>query len=510
MIKISQWLRIIFKTITPILTGAALSCVSGPASAFMLFDPTKCNPGQKWDVSQPVKVRLLGDSVFTYLNGRGTTASLVDLDRINRDVRAVIDLYNAIPGNRLKLELGQGITGDSDLDEPGTDNFGAQTVVVGFTKDLPKDGSGAEAWTQFDPHDGCTRSRAHIRLQEGFYWIFGPPDTTDVDGRSFTTTDQTPPAKKVQFARSFLGILTHEMGHAVGLKHPDHEYGIMAQNFRTWFRGRDEVLHTRLLPDDTAGILALYGTSNLTPPLDISVANSWFEPAEAQTSNKCTTQIANLNAATKAVSDATGLPISSQFPAQGIFKGEYANLFEALASAQEALSGCVDGLNAMQTENCVVSSRADDWNDAIAGKLSKDVSCGLNKGSTYPKVSDAVCPGQQVQIRYTLNNHTSLRDVQVKSEAWFSEDTKLDARNGGDFQSPDVRELALKAATSANPGHVFRLPANAPTGKTLYVFVRAIPYDSATGESLFGAETDQWNNAIMVRHSIRIDPGACS
>ena len=58
---------------------------------------------------------------------------------------------------------------------------------------------------------------------------------------------------------------------------------IMAQNFRTWFRGNDEVLHTRVLPDDAAGILALYGVSGFTPPLDISVANSWFEPAEAQT-----------------------------------------------------------------------------------------------------------------------------------------------------------------------------------------------------------------------------------
>ena len=139
MIKVSRWLRIISKTIIPILTGAAFSCLSGPASAYVLYDPTTCSPGQKWDVTQPVKVRLLGDSVFAYLNGRGTSASLRDLDRLNRDVEAVIDLYNTIPGCRLKLELAPGISGDSDLDEPAVDNFGAQTIVVGFTKDLPKD-----------------------------------------------------------------------------------------------------------------------------------------------------------------------------------------------------------------------------------------------------------------------------------------------------------------------------------------------------------------------------------
>jgi hypothetical protein len=44
---------------------------------------------------------------------------------------------------------------------------------------------------------------------------------------------------------------------------------------------------------------------------------------------------------------------------------------------------------------------------------------------------------------------------------------------------------------------VFRLPADTPTGKTLYVFVPAIPYDSARGESPFGVETDRWSNAIM-------------
>ena len=120
--------------------------------------------------------------------------------------------------------------------------------------------------------------------------------------------------------------------------------------------------------------------------------------------------------------------------------------------------------------------------------------------------------GQQIQLRYTLNNHTKLREVLVKSEVWFSGDTKLDAHNGVDVQSPDIREDTLPAASSHPIGHVFRVPASAPKeasiGRT-YVFVRAIPYHPNTGESLFASEADQWNNAIMVRHWIKLDPSAC-
>jgi len=43
----------------------------------------------------------------------------------------------------------------------------------------------------------------------------------------------------------------------------------MAQDFRTWFRGKDGLV-TRLLPDDTAGLLAMYGIPGARKPLDIS------------------------------------------------------------------------------------------------------------------------------------------------------------------------------------------------------------------------------------------------
>jgi hypothetical protein len=506
MNTISMRRGIIRRALIPLAVAAGIVGLAAPAPAFVLYKSTSCSPGQKWDTSRPVKVRLLADSFFDYLNRRGSTSSLADLTRIDRDIKAVINLYNSIPGSALVLEQDMGITGDSNLEEPEDDNFGTQTIVIGFTDLVSKSSSTTEAWTPGDPKDGCTRTRAHILFRKDINWTFGPPDTIDVDGRSFSTVDQ-PRAPKSATPRTFLGILTHEMGHAVGLGHPDDKYAVMAQSFRTWFRGPDHILRTRLLPDDTAGVLALYGTSDVRPPLDISVSNTWYRSAEAQFSS-CTDQIAQVDAAARALSKATGLPVGGQFPAEVIFKGAYADLFDDLEQAQDALRACEDAKNAMQVDNCQVSSRGDEWTGQLTGV---GAFCGVNSktGSAYAKVSGKVCPGEQVQLRYSLNNHTKLRDVLVKSEVWFSRDTTLNALDGIDKQSPDIRELTLPAGSSATLGQVFRLPGNAPRGETLYVFVRAIPYDAQTGASLWNSDADQWNNAVMVRHSIKVDRTVC-
>jgi len=150
------------------------------------------------------------------------------------------------------------------------------------------------------------------------------------------------------------------------------------------------------------------------------------------------------------------------------------------------------------------SSRADDWADKVAGA---DKLCGVNAApSAYPNVSEQVCSGKQVQLRYTLNNHTKLRSASVKTEVWFSSDMALNMTDGSDVQSPDVRETTIAAATSAPIGQVFRLPAKVPAdaqGRT-YVFVRAVPFDAITGTSLLDIDSDQSNNAIMVRHYIKV------
>jgi hypothetical protein len=499
-------LEIVRGTLVALAVAGATGGLATPASAYVLYKTSSCAPGLKWDASRPVTVRLLADSVFDYLEKRGGTSTLTDLARIVDDIEAVIDLYNSVRGSSLVLDLGTGITGDSSLDSPEADDFGGQTIVIGFTNGVAASSSTAEAWATGDPDDGCTRTRAHVSFRKDYDWIFGPPDTTDVDGRAFYTAAQPKRPGGAQ-PRTFLGILTHEMGHALGLGHPDDNYAVMAQSFRTWFRGADHILHTRLLPDDTAGILALYGKTGVSKPLDVSVSNSWYKSAEAQF-NSCTTQIAKVNQAAKAVSDATGVPVDAQFPAETIFKGEYVDLFQALASAQDALRACEDAKNAMQIDYCKVSSRGDQWTDRLKGD---GVFCGVNNrtGSAHAPVSDRICPREQVQLRYTLNNHTSLRDVLVKSEAWFSRDTTLNAMDGTDSISPDVREFTLQAADSATVGQMFRLPADASSGQTLYVFVRAIPHDTKTGASLWNTDIAPWNNAIMLRHAITVDSAAC-
>jgi Matrixin len=327
-----------------------------------------------------------------------------------------------------------------------------------------------------------------------------------VDGRSFSTAEQ-PRAPGSGTPRTFLGILTHEMGHAVGLGHPLDNYAVMAQSFRTWFRGPGHALRTRLLPDDTAGLLALYGGANERIPLDVSVSNSWYQSAQAQFSN-CTTEIEKVNAAARALSQATGLPITGQFPAGTIFKGEHVALFDALESAQAQLQACEDSKNAMQVAHCKVSSRGDLWTGPLSGA---GAYCGVNRasGSAYAPVSNKVCPGGYVQLRYTLNNHTAAREALVKSEAWFSLDPTLNVMDGVDLKSPDSHDFTLKAAHSASVGQVFRMPAQMPTGRPIYVFVRAVPHDPQSGASLLPSEPDAWNNAIMVRSSVEASSQVC-
>jgi hypothetical protein len=523
MTAILNWTRSLRNALPPVAVAVASLGWVAPASAYLLDNTTDCHPGAKWDVSHTVTVRVLDDSVLDYARLRGATAGDV-LERMNRDIDAVIKLWNSVPGSRLVFERGSSIAGDTDLEDTNRDHFGDQTIVIGFTNEK-FDSDTAEAATSRDEHK-CTIQRAHIRFRKNddpkhpFYWVFGPPDdyncnTTDTptpkhDCRSFITKEQ-PATPGNTSVRTFLGILTHEMGHAVGLDHPDDNYALMAQNSRTWLRGKNEVLHTQLLPDDVSAVQALYGSSSDHPLLDISVTNTWYE-SDIQ---ECHGQQVAVKKASDALDEATGSHARKAPPADSSGGGsqdsndKYAELYQALNQAEDALQICKADHNADQVEHCRVSSRADRW----ATFIKPGVLCGVKDDhSVYPKVSNSICPGKQVQLRFTLNNQTNLREVLVRTEVWFSSDMALNRADGSDVQSPDLSEFTLPAASSAPVGQVFRLPAKVPAdanGQT-YVFVRAVPYDPKTNASLLDTETDQFNNAVMIPDYIKVDAAACS
>ncbi len=73
-------LKVIRGCLFLLTAAAAMVGTAPPASAYLLNKTSSCSPGQKWDTSKPIKVRLLGDSVFDYLNNRRPgTSTLIDL-----------------------------------------------------------------------------------------------------------------------------------------------------------------------------------------------------------------------------------------------------------------------------------------------------------------------------------------------------------------------------------------------------------------------------------------------
>ena len=477
-----------------VLLGTAVPI---PASAYVLNKEASCDPGQAWDISRPVEVRFLGPSFLDYAEQKGwSDVAARMLDAID-DVKAVIALYNSVPGSGLRLEYAGGYPEGDDIGEPGDQDWGDQTIVIGFTNATNANNEDAEAWAPGAPEDGCTRTRAHILFNKDHDWVFGPPDADVVDARHFGAGDK---------AITFLGILTHEMGHAIGLGHAKDHYATMDQAFKTWFRGPDHTMRTQLLPDDVAGILELYGTSNARTHLDISVSRTWFTSSADQAD--CGPAEGALRAAERDRDDwevvVAGLPGDKG----AVARAEYQKALDAVALARAALNRCEDAFSAKQSYNCEVSSRADLWADREDG----GVLCGVNgaSGSDYPPASTRVCPQGQVQLRYTLNNHSAFRDADAQAEVWFSTDKELDVRRAGEeLQSPDVRETFVPALTSKSVGQVFRVPDTAVEGQGYWVFVRAVPYDSESGSRLWSTDADIWNNAILIRDKVTVSPGAC-
>ncbi len=152
------------------LVAAAVAGDDRPAGAYQLYKTGSCSPGQKWDTSRPIKVRLLSDSVFDWLDKRVQPGTLADLARMLDDIEAVVGLYNAVRGSGLRLEFAKDdpIGSDSNLNMPEEESFGDQTIVIGFTDEVAASSATAEAFAKGDPQDGCTRTRAHVMFRMTF------------------------------------------------------------------------------------------------------------------------------------------------------------------------------------------------------------------------------------------------------------------------------------------------------------------------------------------------------
>ncbi len=408
--------------------GAAL--LAAPAGAYDLYNEATCSPGARWNTSSPVQVRLLVDSFVDYWDQQGLSDPIGGLADVMEDIDAVVAEYNSIGGLDLELVVGTHVLYDDNLDPYSTDDFGDQTIVIGFT-----DAGSNPAWANHHPDDVCTYTQSHVYFRKAVLWTLGPPPNLDVNGKSFGG------------GTSFRAVLLHEMGHAVGLAHPESDYAVMDHGTKAWTRGLDEVPQMELLPDDIRGLRALYGNGGANN-FDVSLTNTWFLP-------------------------------ETYYP---------------------------DDDAANQIQYCKVSSRG----DAYAAREHELVYCGVNVApSAYDTVGERVCPGEYLQLRYTINNKSD-QTLDTEERVWLSLDDDLEVSGPAvDLVSPDVRTWTIGPEASATIGRVFLVPASAPEG-TYAVYVRAVPFSPTTGLSLWPQDEDQWNNSIRVRGRIIVDSSVCN
>jgi hypothetical protein len=364
------------------LTTAAIAIGSHSAFAYKLYTGGGCTSGKKWNTSTPVQVKLLYDSFIAYEDGKGINDFFTrtsDLLNLLNDVNEVVDEYNSAYGIDIRLEVGTAITGDDNLDD--SDDFGDHTIVIGFTDEANDN----PAWTPTTDDGSCTYLQTHLFVNKKYTWNFGVPADLTVDG------------KYSGGAYFFRSILLHEMGHALGLSHPETGYAVMDHGTKVWTRGKDDTLRVELLPDDIAGLRALYGNGGLRE-FDISVTNTWYLP-------------------------------ETEYPTDAA---------------------------AHQINICTVSSRGDDYFEPTG--TNETGLCGVNfdTGSKYPPVSDHVCPGKDLQIRYALNNRSD-QTVTTEEQVWLSADDDLEV-NGAAMDSNSRRPRAGRSSPAA-PGSAVTTPS---------------------------------------------------
>ncbi|MEQ8277787.1 MAG: matrixin family metalloprotease [Deltaproteobacteria bacterium] len=246
---------------------------------------------------------------------------------------------------------------------------------------------------------------------------------------------------------SFRAILLHEIGHTLGLAHAKENLSVMAYGVDAWTRGANEVPRAELFPDDLLGLQVTYEAANPTSAIDLTVSNTWFETAAEAGTNK-----------------------------------------------------------AKQVYNCKVSPRFDTYADIHAGAVYCGVDPSLPAGA-FPIGGYEVCAGDYVQVRYTLNNRSTINLI-TEEQLWFSEDQVFEVNGAAaDLQSPDTRTFDVPPMSSKIIGRVFRVPAGTPDG-TYNVYARVKPM-TGSGVDLLPFDVDIPNNSIRLFGEIVVDASAC-
>jgi hypothetical protein len=399
--------------------------------AYKVFDRGECDGiGQRWGTVNTVKVRINVTSFLDYFAANPTDypEELVDvtLEDLRADVVAVIDEFNSVPGVDLTLELGADIV-DKKY-SLGLKDY-QHRIIIGLydeTRALAN-GKTAPAWVA-RTHD-CIYTQKNVSFNGTVLFWFGTPQD-----HGYEYWDEGKATRTRYFFRS---ILTHEMGHAVGLAHSKNKYSVMNHGDKAWTRSTEDTADFSLLPDDANGLRNLYGNDEPIH-LDLSVTNNWFIPAAEMEDDDA----------------------------------------------------------AQQVRNCKISERADSYPEVSEDSAAY---CGVSDDPAQTVV-DRACPGEDIQVRYSLNNHDD-RSIVTDEQVWFSLDDEFDYDT--DIISPTRRELTVGAKSSALVGRVFEVPDDlAP--ETYWVFARAIPYTEAGG-LLWGSDVDQWNNSIPLRGTIVVE-----
>ncbi len=294
------------------------------------------------------------------------------------------------------------------------DDFGDQTIVIGFTG-LPNQRSPhAEAWTNASKEGDCNIKRVHLVFRQGCELVLRPPPKHECH-------------RQPAFLQSSTSANTGSRGTAAYISWHSHP----RNGLRRWSRASCGGLHSdgpggsrpgtappnhivrlQLLPDDMAGLFELYGTSLLGKHQDISVSTRWLRVRRSQATT-------------------------------------------------------------MQLEGCRPTSLDDRWVNHIDGDEAKG----------FKQIDENICPSDVVQLSYSLNNHAMFRDAQVKSEAWFVREKRLDLDQSVDDILGDIREITIKLGTSRRLNQRCRLSVSA-SERPYWIFMRAFHHDTRTGRLL--------------------------